>query len=275
LPNPRLARNWALAVSLATFAIAVGLGVQFYHMGTLSFRPENFQVQSLGFGLTLRVDAIGLWLAILTAFLQPLVIGFSFGSIVDREREYYGWMNALLLTMLGVFVAGDLLLSYVFFELTLVPMFFIIGIWGGPQKRYAAGKFFLFTFTGSVFTLAAAVYVGIKYGTFDIPTLIQAALHGTATDGPLTPVEQKWIVFGFIAGFAVKVPLFPGHTWLPLAHTEAPTAGSVILAGVLLKLGTYGLIRLAVPIGLLNAGGVAFPGLLHFIAVMCIIGVIY
>jgi NADH-quinone oxidoreductase subunit M len=155
-------------------------------------------------------------------------------------------MNALLLTMLGVFVSGDVLLFYIFFELTLVPMFFIIGIWGGPERRYAAGKFFLFTFAGSVFTLAAAIYVGIEARTFDIPSVIDfAQTH-------LSMTERWWVMLGFLIGFAVKVPLFPVHTWLPLAHTEAPTAGSVILAGVLLKLGTYGLFRLAVPIGLLT-----------------------
>jgi NADH-quinone oxidoreductase subunit M len=214
---------------------------------------------------------------ILTAFLTPLATAFSFGSIVDREREYYAWMNALLLVMLGVFISGDLLLFYVFFELTLIPMFFIIGIWGGPQRRYAAAKFFLFTFTGSVFTLAAAIYVGIRAGSFYIPTVISFAQHS------LTPTEQYWVLLGFIAGFAVKTPLFPVHTWLPLAHTEAPTAGSVILAGVLLKLGTYGLLRLAVPIGLLTVQsipghpptGTFFPVLIHFVGIICIIGVIY
>lgn len=284
LPNPRLARSWALIVSLATFVISVILGIEFYRLGTpLTFHPDNYQVQSLGFGFSLRVDAIGLWLAILTAFLQPLVIGFSFGSIAEREREYYAWMNALLLFMLGVFVSADLLLFYVFFELTLVPMFFIIGIWGGPQRRYAAGKFFLFTFAGSVFTLAAAIYLGVQAQTFAIFDALDAGgnlHHGIISFAQmqLTPTEQWWVLLGFLAGFAVKTPLFPVHTWLPLAHTEAPTAGSVILAGVLLKLGTYGLLRLAVPIGVLtvqNSSGVAFPSLVRAVGVICVIGVIY
>ena len=279
--NGGMARHWALLVSLVTLAVAIAIGVDYYRIdpaggiASLSFRPDSFQIPSLGFGFNLHVDAIGLWLMILTAFLTPLAIAFSFGSIVEREREYYAWMNALLLTMLGVFVSGDLLLFYVFFELTLVPMFFIIGIWGGPQRRYAAGKFFLFTFTGSVFTLAAAIYVGFQAGTFNIfgaHSVIAFAQTG------LTSTEQYWVLLGFIAGFAVKTPLFPVHTWLPLAHTEAPTAGSVILAGVLLKLGTYGLLRLAVPIGLLTLAkstGVAFPELIHFVGIICIIGVIY
>ena len=280
LPNPRLARSWALLVSLATFAVAVALGVQLYEAGgVLSFRPESYQVESLGFGLFLRMDTIGFWLALLTAFLQPLVIGFSFGSITEREREYYAWMNGLLLFMLGVFVAGDLLLFYVFFELTLVPMFFIIGIWGGPQRRYAAGKFFLFTFAGSVFTLAAAIYLGVRAGTFsifDTPGGLPGVITFAQTQ--FTTAQQWWVVLGLLAGFAVKTPLFPVHTWLPLAHTEAPTAGSVILAGVLLKLGTYGLLRLSIPIGILSgqtSNGVAFPGLIHFVGIICVIGVIY
>jgi NADH-quinone oxidoreductase subunit M len=267
------ARHWALMISLVTFAVSVAIGVEFYRAGgPLGFHPISYQIASLGFGFSLRVDAISLWLAILTTFLTPLAIAFSFGSIQDREREYYAWMNALLLTMLGVFVSADLLLFYIFFELTLVPMFFIIGIWGGPQRRYAAAKFFLFTFAGSVFTLAAAIYVGVRAGTFDIAHVVTFAQHN------LTSAEQWWVILGFLAGFAVKVPLFPVHTWLPLAHTEAPTAGSVILAGVLLKLGTYGLIRLAVPIGLLTSqheGGVMFPGLIHAVGIICIIGVIY
>ena len=267
------ARHWALLTSSITFAISVAIGIEYYRQsGVLVFNPESFRVSTLDFGFSLRVDAIGLWLAILTALLTPLSIAFSFGSIVEREREYYAWMNALLLTMLGVFVSGDLLLFYVFFELTLVPMFFIIGIWGGPDKRYAAGKFFLFTFAGSVFTLAAAVYCGVRAGTFDIAQVVSFAQHN------LSHNEQWWVVLGFLVGFAVKVPLFPLHTWLPLAHTEAPTAGSVILAGVLLKLGTYGLLRLAVPIGVLTFqtdSGVMFPALVRAVGVICVIGVIY
>jgi NADH-quinone oxidoreductase subunit M len=216
---------------------------------------------------------------LLTTLLAPLAIASSFESVKDRRKEYYAWMQLLLAAMIGVFISRDLLLFYAFFELTLIPMFFIIGIWGGPDRRYAAGKFFLFTFTGSVFTLAAAIYVGIKYGTFNIADLTVAASSGWHNGDtwvlPLTMSERYWIVLGLLAGFAVKVPLFPVHTWLPLAHTEAPTAGSVILAGVLLKLGTYGLFRLAVPIGLLDANGLAFPNLLHWLGALCIIGVIY
>jgi NADH-quinone oxidoreductase subunit M len=148
-------------------------------------------------------------------------------------------------------------------------MFFIIGIWGGPERRYAAGKFFLFTFGGSVFTLAALLYLGDVAASFDIAKITFAAQN-------LSADARFWVLLGLLAGFSVKVPLFPVHTWLPLAHTEAPTAGSVILAGVLLKLGTYGLLRLAVPIGLVGGGsGVLFPTLLQVLAVLCLVGILY
>jgi NADH-quinone oxidoreductase subunit M len=265
------ARSWALLISLATLLISIVILCQFHFDASgFQFTFDN-PTLSLPFhsSFSLGIDGISLWLILLTTLLMPLSIAASFDSIQDRPREYYSWMLLLLAAMLGVFVARDILVFYIFFELTLVPMFFIIGIWGGPQRRDAAGKFFLFTFTGSVFTLAAAIYLGYHAGTFDIASIVQYARTS------LTDHERYWILLALLAGFAVKVPLFPVHTWLPLAHTEAPTAGSVILAGVLLKLGTYGLIRLAVPIGLLTANNIAFPQMIHFLGWLCIIGVIY
>jgi NADH-quinone oxidoreductase subunit M len=278
----RAARMWALVVSLLTLVVSVMMAFAFDFnagaMSQLAFNGGN--IRALGFSFSLGIDSVSLWLTLLTTLLAPLAIAASFDSIKERQKEYYAWMQVLLAAMIGVFLSRDLLLFYFFFELTLIPMFFIIGIWGGPERRRAAGKFFLFTFTGSVFTLAVAIYLGLKYGTFDIEQLISAARNGRNIGGgvwavALTSTERWWIVLGLLAGFAVKVPLFPVHTWLPLAHTEAPTAGSVILAGVLLKLGTYGLYRLALPLGLIDSGGSAFPGLLRFIAVLCVIGVIY
>ena len=280
--NERAAKAWAFAVAMMVLlaSVVVAISFNFAATGLSQFKVAGPGVDAIGFSLSLGIDSISLWLVLLTALLAPLAIAASFESIKERQKEYYAWMLVLLSAMIGVFVSRDLLLFYAFFELTLIPMFFIIGIWGGPDRRHAAGKFFLFTFSGSVFTLAAAIYIGLKYGTFDIQALTMASRHGRALLGgawapALSEVERKWVLLGLLAGFAVKVPLFPVHTWLPLAHTEAPTAGSVILAGVLLKLGTYGLFRLAVPIGLMDSGHVVFPELLRFIGALCVIGVIY
>jgi NADH-quinone oxidoreductase subunit M len=281
----RQARYWALVVSLATLVVGLVLAAQYYRAPraqgadlTLAFVPTATEsplvLESLGVKFSLGMDAISFWLVLLTVVLTPSAILFSFASIREREKEYYAWMLLLLSAMLGVFVARDLLLFYVFFELTLVPMFFIIGIWGGPEKRYAAGKFFLFTFTGSVFTLAAVIYLGLHAGPAGVPSFDLKHVTDFAQTR-LSDTARLWIVLGFLAGFAVKVPLFPVHTWLPLAHTEAPTAGSVILAGVLLKLGTYGLLRLAVPLGFVASTGIVFPVLIQCIGALCVIGIIY
>jgi NADH-quinone oxidoreductase subunit M len=275
LPNASWAKGWALFVSLIVALLGVYLAVNFpYHLGGWQFTlapgdDSALNLASINSKFSLGVDAISLFLVLLTVLLMPLAIAASFASITDRPKQYYAWMLALTTAMLGVFVARDLLLFYIFFELTLIPMFFIIGIWGGPERRYAAAKFFLFTFAGSVFTLAAVVYLGMRAGNFDIDAVTYFAQQH------MSNTERFWVVLGFLAGFSVKVPLFPVHTWLPLAHTEAPTAGSVILAGVLLKLGTYGLLRLAIPIGLITADTALFPNLIAIIGGVCLIGIIY
>jgi NADH-quinone oxidoreductase subunit M len=189
------------------------------------------------------LDAISAPLFALTGLLVPLSIACSLTSIRTRVREYYAWMLALTTAMFGVFAARDVLLFYVFFELTLVPLYFLIGIWGGPQRRYAAGKFFIYTFVGSVLTFAGILYLAIRGaqgGVVDFDLVRLSSLTLSAS-------EQFWLFIAFFAGFAIKVPFFPLHTWLPLAHTEAPTAGSVLLAGILLKLGTYGFLRFSLP----------------------------
>jgi len=284
LPGGKSARSWALLVSLVTALLAIILAYQFFNAPDLNISGimskhyritfsdktvDAMTMKTIGFAVNLGVDSISLWLILLTAFLMPLSVAASFGSIKNREKEYYAWMTLLMGAMIGVFLARDVILFYIFFELTLIPMFFIIGIWGGPERRYAAGKFFLFTFAGSVFTLAALVYLGMGAHSFSIVKIVAYA------QDKINPTERLWCTLGILAGLAVKVPLFPVHTWLPLAHTEAPTAGSVILAGVLLKLGTYGVLRFAVPIGLVANGKVVSPGLIHAIGVLCLIGVIY
>lgn len=219
------------------------------------------------------IDGVSLWLLVLTAFLTPLAIWGSFTGIRTRLREYYALMLVLQTGMLGVFCSLDLLLFYIFFEFTLIPLYFIIGIWGGPLRRQAANKFFIFTLAGSVLTFAGVLYLayfgyahgGLERFTFDIPTLTSMGKSGAI------PANVQWWLFAaFAAGFAIKVPLFPVHTWLPLAHTEAPTAGSVILAGVLLKLGTYAFTRLSIP--MLPDAAVTFA---PFMATLAVIGIIY
>ncbi len=217
------------------------------------------------------VDGISIWLLVLTSGLMPLAIWSSFSAIRQRVREYYCLLLLLQVGLLGVFCAMDLLLFYVFFEFTLIPLFFLIGIWGGSQRRRASVKFFLFTLAGSVLTFAGIIYLAYySYTTLGRITLNIPELIELGRSGFLPANIQWWLFLAFAAGFAIKVPLFPVHTWLPLAHTEAPTAGSVILAGVLLKLGTYGFCRISIPM-LPDAVREWAP----FVAVLAIIGIIY
>jgi len=219
------------------------------------------------------LDAISAPLVALTGLLVPLSVACGFASIRHRVREYYAWMLALTTGMIGVFAARDLLLFYVFFEFTLVPLYFLIGIWGGPERRFAANKFFLYTFTGSVITFAGIVYLAIRGsagGLIDFDLVRLSSLD-------LSFREQLWLFVAFFCGFAIKVPFWPLHTWLPLAHTEAPTAGSVLLAGVLLKLGTYGFLRFSLPMvpagsaywattmGALAVAGIIYGALLSWV----------
>jgi NADH-quinone oxidoreductase subunit M len=217
------------------------------------------------------VDGVSIWLLMLTALLTPLAIWASFSGIRERVKEYYVLLLLLETGMLGVFCARDLLLFYVFFEFTLVPLYFIIGIWGGPQRRRAAAMFFIYTIAGSMLTFAGVLFLAyqayrlpeIARFTFDLDTL-----YGVGRQ--LDVSVQRWLFWALAAGFAIKVPLFPLHTWLPLAHTEAPTAGSVLLAGVLLKLGTYGFLRLSLP--MLPAATIEMAPIMGGLA---IVGIIY
>ncbi|MGI9013414.1 MAG: complex I subunit 4 family protein [Phycisphaerales bacterium] len=246
------ARTIALVGSLVTFIWSIFAAMLFDWSGAgvdESLAANIPWLPRLGTTLNMGADSVSMLLVLLTTFLLPLCVLGSFSAVQDRLKEYYGWMLGIEAAMIGVFIARDLIFFYVCFEFTLVPMYFLIAIYGGAGRAAAATKFFLYTFTGSLLTLAGLLFVAWKYSitsggtwTFDIATLTLFA------QSSLTPSQQGWILLALLAGFAVKVPLFPVHTWLPLAHTEAPTAGSVILAGVLLKLGTYGLYRFVLPI---------------------------
>ncbi|MCG3125790.1 MAG: NADH-quinone oxidoreductase subunit M [Phycisphaerae bacterium] len=246
----------ALGVSLATLVVGLALWFEIGRAGQAELVAQH-EVSwiSLGDsdagGLTIRyhvgLDAISGALVLLTATLVPLAVACSFSAITHRQREYYAWLLALTSGMFGVFAARDVLLFYVFFEFTLIPLYFLIGIWGGAQRRYAANKFFLFTFAGSVITFAGILYLAIRAAQLTGDRMVTFDMLRLSSLPGLSLVEQRWLFIAFFCGFAIKVPLFPLHTWLPLAHTEAPTAGSVLLAGVLLKLGTYGFLRFALP----------------------------
>jgi NADH-quinone oxidoreductase subunit M len=221
-------------------------------------------IRAWGIDYYVGVDGISIWLLMLTTLISPIAIVSSFTAIHERVKEYYVFMLLMQTAMTGVFVALDMFLFYVFWEFTLVPMYFLIGIWGGPRRVYAAIKFFLYTMAGSIFMLLAILYLGLEGGTFAIPELIAQNAKWVGTGAEI------WLFLAFAAAFAIKVPLWPFHSWLPDAHVEAPTAGSVILAGILLKMGTYGFVRFNLPL-FPQASQDAAP----VIAVLAIIGIIY
>ncbi len=235
-----LARRVALGVSVATFVVAVHLYIGFYpeYVG-MHFVERVPWIEAFNAFYALGVDGISMPLILLTAFLTPLVIIAGWEVIKTRPAQYFAAFLLLEGLMIGVFAALDALLFYVFWEAMLVPMFIIIGVWGGERRVYATVKFFLFTFLGSVFMLVALIYLYLQSGSYSIQ-----AFH----ELPLDMNEQILIFLAFLIAFAVKVPMWPVHTWLPDAHVEAPTGGSVILAAVLLKMGGYGFIRFSLPI---------------------------
>ena len=210
----------------------------------------------------LGVDGLSVLLVLLTTLLVPISILSTWTAVEERVKDFMAFFLLLATGMTGVFLAQDLFLFYVFWEFTLVPMYFLIGVWGGERRMYAAVKFFLYTMAGSILMLLAIIWLGLQGGTFALPELIAR--------GAIPADVQLWLFLAFAAAFAIKVPMWPLHSWLPDAHVEAPTAGSVILAGVLLKMGTYGFVRFNLPL---------FPDaslrLAPYIGVLAVIGIIY
>jgi NADH-quinone oxidoreductase subunit M len=252
-----------LAVSGAVFLLSLGLFRGFRDVATMQFVEQRPWIPAWGITYHVGVDGLSLWLVILTTLLTPLALLGSWSSITTRVREFVVFMLLLEAGMVGVFVALDLFLFYVFWEAMLIPMYFLIGIWGHERRIYAAVKFFLFTFAGSVLMLVAflVLYKAAGAASFDIPRLVAS---------PVDPQLQVWLFLACALAFAIKVPMWPLHTWLPDAHVEAPTAGSVILAGVLLKMGGYGFLRLAIP--LFPDAAMRFAPL---VGVLAVIGIIY
>ncbi len=237
----RNCRSAALITSLATFLISLVLWVRFdTTKAGFQFEEKFDWVPALGIGYHMGIDGISLFFVLLSTLLTPICILASWDSIKVRVKEYMIAFLVLETFMVGMFCALDLALFYIFFEGVLIPMFLIIGVWGGKRRVYAAFKFFLYTLLGSVLMLLAIIAIYWQVGTTDLPTAIEKL------NLPFT--WQCWLWLAFFASFAVKVPMWPVHTWLPDAHVEAPTAGSVILAGVLLKMGGYGFLRYSIPL---------------------------
>jgi NADH-quinone oxidoreductase subunit M len=261
----------AFLTTLATFALSLLL-IQGAGGSTAGFRfEENVSwIGSIGARYHLGVDGISLWLVLLTTLLMPIAILSSWTAIKKRALSYFVFLLVLEAAMIGVFISLDLLLFYLFFESSLVPMFFLIGIWGGERRIYAAIKFFIYTAVGSLLMLAAIIALYFVYNTFDYVTITQAMTTGSTLSALRSPRFEMVVFAAFALAFCIKVPLFPFHTWLPDAHTEAPTAGSVILAGVLLKMGTYGLLRFNLALFPESARAAA-----PLIITLAVIGIIY
>ena len=269
--QPRNAWLWAVGSTTLTFFIALVAAFRFdwSATGQMQLAGAVNWIPAFGLSFSYGMDSISLWLVLLTTFLMPIVMLGSLTAVGQRVREFYFWLLILQAAMTGVFVATDLIFFYVCFEFTLVPLYFLIGIWGSAERLKAARMFFLYTFAGSMLTLAGLIYVAWYHFALTGTWTFQIVdLYASAQAMPWS--AQAWVLAALLAGFAVKVPLWPVHTWLPLAHTEAPTAGSVVLAGVLLKLGTYALLRFALPMA-----PDAVVDFAPYIGIVAVIGILY
>jgi NADH-quinone oxidoreductase subunit M len=234
-------RIFALAVALLTFVLSLHLPVYFHRPQTgFQYEVDRPWISTPNIHYHMAIDGISLWLVVLTTFLTPLCVLISWNSVRERVKEFFILLLILETALIGVFTSLDLFLFYFFWEATLIPMALLIGMFGHERKVYAAVKFFLYTMIASVFMLAAILWLYAQTGSFDFVVIRDQITRGAI---PNFPAAAQWLFLGFFLAFAVKVPLFPFHTWLPDAHVEAPTAGSVLLAGVLLKMGTYGMLR--------------------------------
>ncbi len=267
--NVRAIKLWANFAALAGFLVSLPLVFRFDPGKDFQFVERAPWIPTLGATYHIGIDGLGLLLVMLTTVIGFLAVLSSWSSVHDRLKEYYAFFLLLQTGMLGVFMALDFLLFFVFWETVLVPMYFIIGIWGGPRRAYAAIKFMIYTLIGSVLMLLGILtlyfhhFQEFQVYSFDIADLMR--LH-------LSSSVQWWVFWAFFVGFAVKVPMWPFHTWLPDAHVEAPTAGSVILASVLLKMGTYGFLRFSLP---LLPDAAKNPTVINIVAVLSIIGIVY
>jgi NADH-quinone oxidoreductase subunit M len=287
LCGPARAKWVAFVTLLVEFLVSLYLWVGFSVADNAGwqFAYSHAWIPTWGITFSVGIDGVALVMVLLTTFIMPLAILGSWTAIRDKPAPYYALMLILTTGMLGVFVSLDLFLFYLMWEIMLVPMYFIIGIWGGERRIYASIKFFIYTMLGSLLMLVAILYVG--FHAWQHPTLTQVFVHPNAPNfsfdnvaamvtaaspARLSPTAARWLFAAFFLAFAIKVPMFPFHTWLPDAHVEAPTAGSVILAGLMLKMGTFGFIRLAMP---LFPAAALDPTIRGIILGLAVVGIIY
>ncbi len=264
------ARSLALAVALLEFVMSIGLWWSFLPEAGMQFTATIAWMPKWGIAYRVGIDGISLFMVLLTTLTMPLCVLGSWNYITQREKGFYSLLLVLLSGILGVFVSLDLFLFYVFWELMLIPMYFLIGIWGGSNRLYASIKFFIYTMVGSLLMLVAILVTVWSIGA--VTGVLSFGYDHILGNAAAVGARAPWLFAAFALAFAIKVPIFPFHTWLPDAHVEAPTAGSVILAGVLLKMGTYGFLRFAIPF----FPEVAFsPAVTTLAVVLAVVGIIY